>query len=129
MCEPSNISQTYEGTWHDKAICDTEQYTFPELATLQKDCVFHGCAPKGVIAYQTKKKPCNGALSIADEPLNREIASLRIVVDHVLPDVKRCRIVNDVFRNTRIGIKNRELAIMCDLNGFRQRLRLKKVYL
>ena len=30
------LSQTYEGTWHDKAICDEEQYTFPEQATLEK---------------------------------------------------------------------------------------------
>jgi hypothetical protein len=91
------LSQTYEGTWHDKAICDEEQYTFPEHATLEKDRGFQGYEPKGVITYQPKKKPRNGTLSIADKLLNRAISSSRIVVEHVIAGVKRCRIVKDIF--------------------------------
>jgi len=49
------LSQTYEGTYHDKAICDEEQYAFPENATLQKDRGFQGYEPENVITYQPKK--------------------------------------------------------------------------
>lgn len=119
------LSQTYDGTWHDKAICDEEQYTFPEHATLEKDRGFQGYEPEGVITYQPKKKPRNGALSIADKMLNRAISSSRIVVEHVIAGVKRCRIVKDIFRNTRVGIEDRVLAIACGLHNFRQKLRSK----
>jgi hypothetical protein len=119
------LSQTYEGTWHDKAICDAEQYTFPDHATLQKDRGFQGYEPEGVITYQPKKKPRKGTLSIADKILNRAISSSRIVVEHVISGVKRCRIVKDVFRNTRIGIEDIVLEIACGLHNFRQKLRSK----
>jgi DDE superfamily endonuclease/Helix-turn-helix of DDE superfamily endonuclease len=119
------LSQTYEGTWHDKAICDEEQFTFPEQATLEKDRGFQGYEPKGVITYQPKKKPRNGTLSLADKLLNQAISSSRIVVEHVLAGVKRCRIVKEVFRNTRIGIEDRVLAIACGLHNFRQKMRSK----
>jgi hypothetical protein len=49
------LSQTYEGTYHDKAICDEEQYAFPENTTLQKDRGFQGYEPENVITYQPKK--------------------------------------------------------------------------
>ena len=49
------LSQTDEGTYHDKAICDEEQYVFPENATLQKDRGFQGYEPENVITYQPKK--------------------------------------------------------------------------
>lgn len=49
------LSQTYEGTYHDKAICDEEQYEFPENSTLQKDRGFQGYEPENVITYQPKK--------------------------------------------------------------------------
>jgi hypothetical protein len=49
------LSQTYEGTYHDKAICDEEQYEFPDNSTLKKDRGFQGYEPENVITYQPKK--------------------------------------------------------------------------
>jgi DDE superfamily endonuclease/Helix-turn-helix of DDE superfamily endonuclease len=49
------LSQTYEGTNHDKAICDEEHYIFPENSTLQKDRGFQGYEPENVLTYQPKK--------------------------------------------------------------------------
>lgn len=117
------LSQTYEGTFHDKAICDEEQYEFPENSTLQKDRGFQGYEPENVITYQPKKKPRNGTLSIADKILNRVFSSSRIVVEHVISGVKRCRIVKDVLRNTRIGFEDMIMEIACALHNFRQKLR------
>lgn len=55
------LSKTYEGSWHDKAICDEEHYVFPENSTLQKDRGFQGYEPKGVITYQPKKSRVTGS--------------------------------------------------------------------
>jgi hypothetical protein len=41
---------------------------------------------------------------VGDKFLNHLIASVRIVVEHVIAGVKRCRIVKDVFRLTTGGI-------------------------
>ena len=49
------LSQTYEGTYHDKAICDEEEYVFPENSTLRKDRGFQGYEPEKVLTYQPKK--------------------------------------------------------------------------
>lgn len=54
------LSQTYEGTYHDTAICDEEQYEFPENATLQKDRGFQGYEPENVLTYQPKKSHATG---------------------------------------------------------------------
>jgi len=119
------LSQTYEGTYHDKAICDEEQYEFPKNSTLQKDRGFQGYEPENVITYQPKKKPRNGALSIGDKLLNRVVSSSRIVVEHVISGIKRCRIVKDVLRNTRIEFEDIVMEIACALHNFRQKLRSK----
>ena len=117
------LSQTYEGTYHDMAICDEEQYEFPENSTLQKDRGFQGYEPENVITYQPKKKPRNGTLSIGDKFLNRVFSSSRIVIEHVISGIKRCRIVRDVLRNTRIGFEDIIMEIACALHNFRQQLR------
>jgi hypothetical protein len=49
------LSQTYEGTYHDKAICDEEHYEFPENSTVKKDRGFQGYEPENVLTYQPKK--------------------------------------------------------------------------
>lgn len=54
------LSQTYEGTYHDKAICDEEQYEFPENSTLKKDRGFQGYEPENVLTYQPKKSHATG---------------------------------------------------------------------
>ena len=117
------LSQTYEGTRHDRAICDDEQYEFSDNSTLQKDRGFQGYEPENVITYQPKQKPQNGALSIGDTILNRAISSSRMVVEHVISGIKRCRIVKDVLRNTRLGFEDIVMEIACALHNFRQKLR------
>src|SRR5436309_8413972 len=71
------------------------------------------------------KKPRNGALSIGDKLLNRAISSSRIVVEHVIAGIKRCRIVKDVLRNTRAEFEDIVMEVACGLHNFRQKLRSK----
>jgi len=113
------LSGTYEGKKHDKKICDEEQHTFPEDSTLYQDTGFQGYAPEGVTVQQPKKKPRNRELSAEEKKQNALISSVRIVVEHVIGGIKRCRIVKDVFRNKKEGFDDLAMEIACGLHNFR----------
>lgn len=57
--------------------------------------------------------------------MNRAISSSRIIVEHVISGIKRCRIVKDILRNTRIEFEDIVMEIACALHNFRQKLRSK----
>ncbi len=54
-----------------------------------------------------------------DKALNQIISSARIVVEHTLSGVKRCRIVKDVFRNTQAGFTDLVMEVACALHNLR----------
>ena len=56
---------------------------------------------------------------MGDKFLNHLIASVRIVVEHVIAGVKRCRIVKDVCRLTKGGISDMVMEIACGLHNLR----------
>jgi hypothetical protein len=58
-------------------------------------------------------------LSVGAKFLNHLISSVRIIVEHVLAGVKRCRIVKDVWRLTKAGISDLVLEIACGLHNLR----------
>jgi hypothetical protein len=58
-------------------------------------------------------------LSVGDKFLNHLISSVRIIVEHVLAGVKRCRIVKDVLRRTKAGISDLVMEIACGLHNLR----------
>jgi len=113
------LSDTYEGKKHDKKICDEEVYTFPANATLFKDTAFQGYEPEGVITFQPKKRFRGQELTVSDRILNAIISGVRMTVEHVICGVKRCRIVKDIFRNTKEGFDDLVMEIACGLHNFR----------
>jgi hypothetical protein len=119
------LSGTHEGKKHDKKICDEEQPTFPQGSTLYKDTGFQGYEPEGVSTIQPKKKPRGQELSAEDKERNRLIAKVRVVVEHVISGIKRCRIVKDVFRNLKDGFRDLVMVIACGLHNFRTWCRSK----
>lgn len=50
---------------------------------------------------------------------NRIFSSVRVVVEHVIAGVKRCRIVKDVLRLTTKGISDMVMEIACGLHNLR----------
>jgi len=108
---------------HDKRICDLEEPVFPRDITLFQDTGFQGYHPPGVTVYQPKKKPKGGELTAAEKAENTLIASIRIVVEHIIADVKRCRIVKDIFRNTKAFFADQVMEIACGLHNFRTTFR------
>lgn len=119
------LSGTYEGKKHDKKICDEEQPTLPEGSTLYKDTGFQGYEPVGITTQQPKKKPRGQELSEEDKQRNTLISKVRIIVEHVIAGIKRCRIVKDVFRNTKDRFVDLVMEIACGLHNFRTACRSK----
>ena len=50
---------------------------------------------------------------------NRIFSSVRVVVEHVIAGVKRCRIVKEVLRLTTKGIADVVMEIACGLHNLR----------
>lgn len=50
---------------------------------------------------------------------HRLFASVRVVVEHVIAGVKRCRIVKEVLRLTTKGISDVVMEIACGLHNLR----------
>ena len=111
------------GRIHDKRLCDEEDDTVPPGCILFKDTGFQGCEPERVSPYQPQKKPRKHERSTEEKAENQLIASIRILVEHVLAGVKRCRIVHDVLRNTKAHFDDLVMAIACGLHNCRTALR------
>ena len=113
------LSPTQAGKKHDKKVADEAALAYPLNATLGKDTGFQGYEPPGVLAWQPKKKPKGLDLSLEDWFFNHALSSLRIVVEHSLAGVKRCRIVKDVLRNTKAGFSDVVMEVACALHNLR----------
>jgi hypothetical protein len=117
------LSPTVEGKKHDKKLAEESQLTLPPTATVIKDKGFEGYEVPGACNYQPQKKPRGGELSLLQKTLNSIISGVRIVVEHVIAGIKRCRIVKDVFRNTMERFDDLVMEIACGLHNFRVTLR------
>ena len=58
-------------------------------------------------------------MSVGDKFFNHLISGGRIIVEHVIAGVKRCRIVKDVLRLTTAGIADMVMEIACGLHNLR----------
>jgi hypothetical protein len=76
-----------------------------------------------VTIYQPKKKPKDQELTEADKAENKIISSIRMLVEHIISGVKQCRIVKDIFRNTKAFFADQVMEIACGLHNFRTILR------
>ena len=58
-------------------------------------------------------------MSVGDKFLNHFVSRVRIVVEHVMAGVKRCRIVKEVLRLTKAGMSDMVMEIACGLHNLR----------
>jgi hypothetical protein len=58
-------------------------------------------------------------LSVSEKFINTIFSSARVVVEHTIAGVKRCRIVKDVLRLTTAGISDRVMEMACGLHNLR----------
>ena len=113
------LSDTYEGSVHDKLICDLEGHQFPEGSKLWQDKGYQGYQPKGVTIMQPKKKPPKQELEQVDKERNREIARERIEIEHQINGIKRCRIVTHRLRSRTDHYADDVMETACGLHNFR----------
>ena len=107
---------------HDKKIADQERIAYPPDTVLYKDTGFQGYEPAVKKSCQAKKKPPGGELTAAEKRTNRKLARIRVRVEHALAGVKRCRIVKDVLRNTKEGVRIRPWKRLVDCITFESRI-------
>lgn len=113
------LGPVHEGKKHDKKLCDEEGTGFPEGSQVYRDSAYQGHDLPGTTVHQPKKKPRGGKHSAEDKAANRLISSIRVVIEHIIAGVKRCRIVRDVFRNTKQGFDDLAMELACGLHNFR----------
>lgn len=96
------LSETCEGSIHDKKICDNQPLHFPCGITLWQDTGFLGHNPENVNVMMPTKKPRGKELSEEQKESNRSISSFRVLVEHAIGGVKRCRNSQRSFQMSQV---------------------------
>jgi hypothetical protein len=116
------LSDTYEGSAHDKRIADSTPYRLPSGSRLMQDLGFLAFTLDDVEIIMPTKKPRGGVLTDEQKAENQQIARRRVRIEHVNSSVKRCRIVKDTIRIFREGVRDMVMEICCALHNLRVRL-------
>ena len=121
------LSQTYEGSAHDKRIADEEAIVFGsefgKTVELLQDLGFQGYAPEGAVVIQPVKKPRGKSLTDAQKQSNRELSRARVVIEHAIGGVKTWRIVKEQIRSWCHALRDRVMYLACGLHNFRLQCR------
>jgi hypothetical protein len=116
------LSATYAGSTHDKRIADATPYPLPAGSRWLQDLGFLAFTLDHVAIIMPTKKPRGRALTRPQKAANRRIARRRVRIEHVNSSVKRCRIVHDISRLRKVGVRDLVMDICCALHNFRVRL-------
>jgi hypothetical protein len=118
------LSETYDGSVHDKKICDEQPIEFHDSNTLWQDTGFLGHKPKNAEIKMPEKKPKGKELTEEQKKNNKLISSFRIIVEHAICGVKRLRIVKDRIRCYKFGFEDLVMWLACGLHNFRISLKM-----
>ena len=113
------LSQTFDGRVHDKKIIDEQPLSLPTGITIWQDTGFLGHKPENTTVMMPTKQPKGKQLSDIQKEENRKISSFRILVEHAIGGVKKCRIVKERFRCRKLGFDDLVMLIACGLHNFR----------
>jgi hypothetical protein len=98
-----DISDTYSGKTHDKAIIDNEKTVekFPKFVSHRFDLGYQGLVKEYPDTYVIlpQKKPIKKELSSFAKELNKINSRYRVKVEHALSRLKKFRILGQLFRN------------------------------
>lgn len=113
------LGPTTNGKVHDKKMVDEEEITFPNDSFIWKDLGYQGYLPENIHCFEVYKKPKNGELTPLQKKENQLIASIRIVVEHAIGGVKKCRIVKEIIRIYNVDIRDRVVETCTALHNYR----------
>ncbi len=113
------LSRIYYGHTHDKKICDQQPLKLPKGTRLWQDTGFIGHCPDSVDIQMPAKKPKGRELTGEQKERNKEISKFRILVEHAISGVKRCRIVKDRLRCYKFQFDDLKMELACGLHNLR----------
>ena len=113
------LSETYEGSVHDKKICDEDPFEFHQETELLQDLGYQGHAPKNAVIQMPVKSSKYKKLTEEEKNNNKMKSSRRVAIEHAISGVKRCRIVKDKFRYRRYGYDDLVMELACGLHNLR----------
>jgi hypothetical protein len=116
------LSATSAGSTHDKRMADATPSPLPAGSRLLQDLGFLAFTLDHVAIIMPTKKPRGRALTRPQKAANRRIARRRVRIEHVNSRVKRCRIVHDISRLRKVGVRDLVMDMCCALHNFRVRL-------
>ncbi|MGB3917842.1 MAG: transposase family protein [Thiothrix litoralis] len=118
------LGNTHSGKKHDKKIADEEKTQLPAGSVILRDLGFKGCDMGiNVIIIEPKKKPRKKCLTDKEKADNRRISSARVVVEHIISGIKRCRCLKDVYRNLKEAFDDLIMEVACGLHNLRNSMR------
>src|SRR5688572_1738452 len=117
------LSQTYEGSVHDKKIADEAEIEFEKTIELLQDSGFQGFNPDKATIIMPVKKPKGKELTDEQKQENKTKASQRVVIEHAIGQIKVWRIVKDKIRSYRHKLRDEVLLIACALHNFKIKLK------
>lgn len=96
------VSNTVSAAVHDKKIAE-QQYVNTLNKTISKLTVLQDTGYPGLLlnihsVIQPKKKPKGKELTEQEKETNKNISKIRVMIEHVIGNVKRYRIVKDECR-------------------------------
>ena len=113
------LSETYEGTVHDKKICDIEKYSFLKKFLLRYDLGYIGYSPENATIEKphknTKLKPLTGQQKLK----NKIISGKRISIKQAISGVKWLKVVADKIRTFCRDFRNSVMKIACAIHNLR----------
>jgi hypothetical protein len=113
------LGHTANGNVHDKKLIEQDAIQFPDEAFLWKDLGYQGYCPQNVHCFEPHKKPKNKELTDEQKSENQLIASIRIVAEHAIGGVKRCRILKDTIRLYCAKLRDKVIETCVGLHNFR----------
>jgi hypothetical protein len=116
------LSEPYAGSTHDKRIAEATPYPLPAGSRWLQDLGFLAFTLDQVEIIMPTRKPRGRALTRSPKAANRRIARRRVRIEHVNSSVKRCRIVHDINRLRKVGVRDLVMEVCCALHNFRVRL-------
>jgi DDE superfamily endonuclease len=119
------ISDTYEGSIHDKKVMDLENCKFPKGITLVCDTGFQSLLYDGVSILQPHKAQRNTPLVQIQKKINTIISSERVVIEHTIGSVKRPHILRNELGINNLDFRDNVFWIGCGLYNLRIRHRTK----
>ena len=123
-CEILYLSNTYEGSVHDKKITDEEKIALADKSKLFVDTGFQGIEVDGDSQIMiATKKPRKKELSEEKKNLNTLLSRIRVRVEHAIGGVKRLRIVKDKVRTRKDNFRDMLMEMACGLHNFRLKFR------